>query len=59
MKAKKNDNGEGEPEVVIDRSDENAERALREKGPVDPATASKQDLAERVQYLEELLGVHD
>jgi len=48
-----------EPEVVIDRSDDDAREALREMGEVDVANASREELAERVQHLEAILDVHE
>lgn len=47
-----------EPEVVIDRSDDDARDALREMGEVDVANASREELAERVAHLEAILDVH-
>lgn len=50
--------GKAEPEVEIDRSDEDALEALRSMGPVNTETATVDELAERVAYLEKLLDVH-
>lgn len=59
MEGRKDTSGLGPPEVVIDRSDEQAEQELKLLGPIDPATATQQEIAERIKHLETLLGVHE
>jgi hypothetical protein len=61
MKANKRKPTEGEdekPHVEFDRSDEDAAEALQSMGPVNTETATRDELAERMAYLEELLDVH-